>query len=210
VFARAPVPGQCKTRLSAALGAERACALYCAFLEDVCARAGSVAARRLLAVAGDPAHPELARVAGAYGLERMAQPEGDLGRRMARLLEAELGRGPALVIGSDAPTLPRAYLVEAFARLDERDVVVGPSTDGGYWGIGLRRAAPSLFVDMPWSTARVLPETLRRTDGARTALLPLHYDVDEPEDLALLRAELGLFPEAAPTTARALAALDLL
>lgn len=197
VFARAPVRGQVKTRLARGVGEDAALALHRAFLADVCAAAEGVAARRVLAVAGDPDHAGL----DGLPLERVEQGEGDLGARMARALARYVADGPVCLIGCDAPTVPRAYLEEAFVRLGEVDLVVGPSTDGGYWLVGARRPAPELFEDVAWGTEAVLPETLRRLRGRSHALLPFWYDVDDVEDLALLRAHLGVLgPEVAART----------
>jgi uncharacterized protein len=204
VFARAPVEGQVKTRLARAIGAQRACALYRAFLEDVCALAGSVDARRVLAVDGPLDHPELQRLALENGLELRAQVPGDLGTRMRAALEESL---PACVIGTDAPTLPRAWLEEALAEVGRHDAVIGPSADGGYWLLGLQRPIPELFRDLPWSTGEVLPATLERLRGRRAHLLPFHYDVDDEAGLRLLSAHLGLVgTEVAPATRKALIA----
>jgi rSAM/selenodomain-associated transferase 1 len=206
VFAREPIAGQVKTRLARTIGHEAALALHLAFVEDACALARA-AERRLLAVAGDPAHPDLVRLAEQYGLERVAQPEGDLGERMATVLSV---RAPACIIGSDAPTLSRAHLEAALAALATHEVVLGPATDGGYWLIGLREPRPELFSAMPWSTSSVMSETLRRLSGVPTAILPFHYDVDDEEGLAMLRAHLLHLPdEVAPATRRALARLTL-
>jgi rSAM/selenodomain-associated transferase 1 len=205
IFARAPVEGQVKTRLARSIGAARACLLYRAFLEDVCALAGAVDARRVLAVEGAIDHPELERLALENGLELRAQSEGDLGARMQSALEAAL---PACVIGTDSPTLPRAWLDEALAEVGHNDAVIGPSADGGYWLLGLQRPIPELFRDLPWSTPEVLPATLERLRGRRAHVLPFHYDVDDEAGLRLLSAHLGLVgPEVAPATRKALAAL---
>ncbi len=205
VFARAPIEGQVKTRLAQSVGAAAACALYLAFLDDVCALAGSVDARRILAVDGPIDHPDLVRLALVNGLERRPQAPGDLGARMQAALESAL---PACVIGTDAPTLCRDKLEEALAAVGHHDVVVGPSADRGYWLIGLSRPIPELFRDMQWSTREVLPATLERLRGRRAHVLPFHYDVDEEADLRHLSAHLGVLgAEVAPATRRALTTL---
>jgi hypothetical protein len=95
-----------------------------------------------------------------------------------------------VIIGSDSPTLPRQFLVDAFARLRTCDVVLGPSVDGGYCLIGARVAVPELFTGIAWSTPEVLPETLRRLAGYSHWLLPTWYDVDDAADLEHLREQL--------------------
>jgi hypothetical protein len=91
-----------------------------------------------------------------------------------------------LFLGSDTPELARADVAALLAALAEHDVAIGPAEDGGYWGIALRCAHPALFTDMPWSTPRVLPETLRRIAdlGLSHHLGAVHADCDTPDDLA--------------------------
>lgn len=210
VMARAPVPGQVKTRLcrsapqtpEAALTPTQAAAVHAAFVADVCrggARSGI--ARRRLYVAGDPAHPQLAAVAREHGFVIREQQGAELGARMAAAIAAELWQGASAVVlvGTDSPTLPGAYLGRAATWLGgAADVVLGPAADGGYYLIGARRPLPELFAaGVEWGTAQVLPETLARLrrladSGARVALLPFFYDVDTPQDLRLLAAHLRL------------------
>lgn len=208
VFARAPVLGEVKTRLARAVGEEAALALYTAFLDDTCALTQGLGARRVLAVAGDAADAHLERLAKSQRLALETQGEGDLGARMQRAIARHLPRGPVVLIGSDAPTLPRAYLHQALDALMEHDVVIGPSDDGGYYLVGARVEVPELFAGIPWSTPEVLPATLARLGGRSHARLPACYDVDTVDDLARLRADLLTLPETvAPATRRVLAAL---
>jgi len=124
------------------------------------------------------------------------QPEGNIGAGLAAAAEHFLARGVAVVlVDSDSPTLPLAHLEEAVELLRSGDVdcVVGPAVDGGYCMLGLARSCPSMFVDVPWSTDRVVPITLERAAAARlkTRVLPAWWDVDTPEDLS--RLEHALF-----------------
>lgn len=212
VFARAPEPGRVKTRLAAGVGEAAALALYRAFLDDTCALASGAAERAVLAAAGPADHPALAALAARHRMQLVAQEGADLGERMARALARALEEAERVcIIGSDAPSLPRALLDEAFLRLADAEVVIGPAADGGYWLVGARAPEPELFREIAWGTPRVLPETLARLAGRRAALLPFHYDVDGPDELQLLSAHLRhLPPEVAPATRRALAALHLL
>src|SRR6185312_11085720 len=109
IFARAPELGAVKTRLAKAVGNERALALYEAFLDDTCTLTQGLGARRVLAVAGDDDHPRIAHLAKSQRLAVEPQGEGDLGERMARAVARHVERGPVIIIGSDAPTLPRAH-----------------------------------------------------------------------------------------------------
>ena len=90
-----------------------------------------------------------------------------------------------VLVGSDCPDINASYVSEAFERLNDHEVVLGPAEDGGYGLIGVRGAVPSIFQDIAWSTASVLSETCRRLNdiGTDYALLPLIWDVDRPGDV---------------------------
>ena len=208
IFARAPALGEVKLRLARAVGEAAALALYEAFLEDTCQLTQGLGARRILAVAGDVENPSIVHLAKSQRLQVESQGEGDLGAKLSRALHAHVGDGPALILGSDAPTLPRAHLHQALDALMDHDIVVGPSRDGGYHLIGARLPVPELFGDMLWSTPAVLPTTIERIGARSHVVLPEWYDVDTPEDLELMRDELTRLPTTvAPATRRALAAL---
>ncbi len=194
-----PEPGAAKTRLAPAVGEAGAARLYRAFLEDTLRRTSRVEAEaRSLWLAGDGAgrrrvrerHPEL---------PVRPQRGRDLGARMARALEASFadGAGRAVVVGTDHPTLPPERLDRAFRLLRGVDLVLGPSDDGGYYAVGLRRqawpSARALFRDVPWSTDRVLAATRSRAERAGLSRRELAewYDVDRPSDLERLRRDAG-------------------
>lgn len=187
------------------MGAERAAELARAFFHDVWATVGALPwARPILAcTTADVAAFE------AGEPEVWLQGEGDLGERMARVLGrgiAEAGR--AFVLGADVPGLPRAHLDEARAALGHHDAVLGPTDDGGFYLLGLARLPPGLLDGLPWSSAETRARTEDRLAAAGLSLAraPAWFDVDEPADLARLRAHLAAHPEAAPRTRVALGA----
>jgi rSAM/selenodomain-associated transferase 1 len=116
----------------------------------------------------------------------------DLGQRMRHAFQQrfEDGYDKVLIIGSDSPTLPTAYIRQAFDS--EREVMLGPSTDGGYYLIGMNRKVTDIFEGIAWGSERVLAETINRlqTLKAGLELLPVWYDVDRPEDLRFLKTHL--------------------
>jgi len=131
---------------------------------------------------------------------------GDLGAKLDAAMREALGAGAAsvLVIGADAPQLPLEALAEADAALaDDADVVVGPADDGGYYLLGARRAVPELLVDIPWSTAHVFDETMRRASaaGLRVHVLASLSDVDTWDDALALRKAIGDDPALGRTRA---------
>jgi glycosyltransferase A (GT-A) superfamily protein (DUF2064 family) len=144
-------------------------------------------------------------------------PVGETGRQgdkeqdrepvsLSPCLPVPVSNGPSsvVIIGSDSPDLPAAYLCEAFARLAAgADVALGPSDDGGYYLIGLRAPQPRLLREVPMSTPTVLADTLALADelGLRVELLPPWYDVDTAAELARLAASLRAAPpDVAPQT----------
>jgi uncharacterized protein len=203
VVAKQPAVGQTKTRLCPPLSGEAAAALYACFLQDTLdiMRAVPGVERGIVYLpetAADYFH------ALAPDMALTLQRGADLGERLDHLLNAALAVGAAqvVVMDSDSPTLPAAYVAEAFARLDgPDDVVLGPCDDGGYYLIGLKRSQPRLLREVQMSTPFVVHDTLALADalGLRVALLPTWYDVDTAVELARLRAELA---ESAEGTAR--------
>ncbi|AGA34525.1 protein of unknown function DUF2064 [Thioalkalivibrio nitratireducens DSM 14787] len=184
VFAKAPEPGQVKTRLIPALGAEGAARLHRRLVRRVlaAARASAVGPVELWA-ASDARHPFFAQCRREFGCALRAQLAGDLGQRMSVALHAQL---PALLVGSDAPGLDAARLQDAAAALVEGgDAVLIPALDGGYVAIGLAVPAPGLFTEMPWGGAEVLQRTVDRCreQGLRCSRRPPCPDVDRPDDL---------------------------
>jgi len=223
-MARAPLPGQCKPRLLAAHSAEWVAGLSAAMLRDTLDGLQSVTADDYVVfVAPVPPAPgeeadREARTKLAFDVlarhvpapwELVAQEGDDLGARVEHALGVmfERGAGYALLSGSDAPSFPTEPLAEAFADdtlATQRDVLVGPSEDGGYYVIGMSRVETRLVRDMPWSTPAVMETTRLRCSelGLTLRELPKWYDVNEPSDVMRLLDEVRKHPERAPRTAQ--------
>ncbi len=194
VFAKTPVPGQVKTRLTESLGAWGAAQLYERVAFHTLQTAldsgvGSVA----LWCTPTTEHPFFNRCADRWKVELRTQPEGDLGRRMAAAFrEALKATRAALLIGTDCPGLTGEDLREASLALKQKtDAVIGPTEDGGYVLIGLRALDVSLFEGVPWGTEKVLHETRQRLRDLRWTWheLPVRWDVDRAEDVKRMIAE---------------------
>lgn len=213
VVAKAPRPGAVKTRLARAVGEETAATLYRAFLEDTLATAAALGSRRpgietVLYYAPEEAAPELELLAPHVSLF-VPQVEGDLGLRLAAVVDALFAAGydAVVAIGADSPTLPVEALDGAFdALVSSGRVVLGPTSDGGYYLVGVDRPELRIFDEIPWSTDRVLETTRDRAlaFGLEVALLPAWYDVDEAGDLDRLRTDLAADARLAPHTRAAL------
>jgi uncharacterized protein len=194
VLAKAPLPGQVKTRLIPALGPEGAAALAAAMLERTASIALEAALGPVeLCVAPSRRLPVWQDLRLPPDLEWSDQGEGDLGERMGRAARRGLGAGgPVLLIGTDCPGLGANQLRAAAEALQERDGVLVPTWDGGYALLGMGRFEPSLFRAMPWSTPAVLAQTRLRLAAAGWSWqeLPTLADIDTPADLAALEGDL--------------------
>ncbi len=194
LMAKAPLPGQVKTRLMPALGPEGAAALAAAMLERAVTTAVAAGLGPVeLCVAPALPLPIWQQLQWPPGLRWSAQGDGDLGARMARAAGRALQEGDAvLLIGMDCPALGVPQLQTAAAQLHSHEAALVPTQDGGYALLGLRRLQPSLFTAMPWSTPAVLPETRRRLAAAGCSWQeqPPLVDIDTPDDLASLEGEL--------------------
>ncbi|MCU0936330.1 MAG: TIGR04282 family arsenosugar biosynthesis glycosyltransferase [Gammaproteobacteria bacterium] len=189
VFTRAPVPGEAKTRLIPALGAEGAAALHARLVRRTVSAARGVAPITVCCAPG-PDHPFFQSLAVDFGVGLQPQAGADLGERMSwALRDALAGARAAVLIGTDCADQQPTDLADAFEALEGgADAVLGPVADGGYWLIGLRRWDAGLFAAIPWGTAEVLGRTRRALEalGWRSAELAERHDLDRPEDLAYL------------------------
>lgn len=178
-----PRPGRVKTRLAPALGATGAAWWFRHQTAGLLRRLRDPRWDLTLAVAPD-AEGMAARV-WPKDLPRIPQGPGDLGQRMRRLL-VTAPPGPVLVVGSDIPALGRGHVARAFRSLGGADAVIGPASDGGYWGIGLRRrqaVSPRLLTGVRWSGPHARADTVHSLGELRLALADTLDDVDEPSDL---------------------------
>jgi uncharacterized protein len=190
VFARAPVPGQAKTRLIPRLGAWGAARLHVRLIHHTL--------RIARAAACGPVELHLTRAHSLFKGARLQRGE-DLGERMYRALAK--ARKPAILIGTDCPALTSADLRRAMRWLRGGcDVVLAPAEDGGYALIGVCHAKKEFFEHIAWGTPQVYAQTLKKLRGYRWRALRTVWDVDRPEDLDRLRSL--RFASACPPRAR--------
>jgi rSAM/selenodomain-associated transferase 1 len=204
---KAPRAGASKTRLVPPLTHEEAARLSASFLRDTAANIADACADSSgrAAVQGVAVYTPAGAEAAFDGLlpqnfALLAQRGDTFGERLfhasADLLR--LGYESCCLVDSDSPTLPRVLLVQAVEELGRPGdrLVLGPSEDGGYYLIGVKRAHPRLFEEIDWSTARVATQTLLRAREIDLAvsLLPPWYDVDDAHSLLRLCDELRAAP----------------
>ena len=200
VFAKNPIPNQVKTRLIPTLSPEQAATLYTAFLMDWCQILAELPDVDIVIAYTPPeAQSDLQALIGDDAIY-IPQMGADLGERLTSATQwaAEHGYIKIIIVGSDSPTLPILHISEALTLLDSRDIVIGPSTDGGYYLIGfsaetLTTTVPLVFKEIAWSTADVFQQTVARIYSAKVTLgfLPPWYDIDTAEDLAFLHTHIS-------------------
>ena len=196
MFVKEPTPGSVKTRLQSHLTPQQAADLYRAFVIDsACTLARTSARRKVIAytpASGLSAVRALLGETAAADFEFVLQPAADLGQRMAGLFKDRFDEGAEqiVVVGSDSPSLPRAIVDQAFSLLQMHSLVLGPSTDGGYYLLGQSSHDERIFTDIEWSSGRVLEQTLRNAQVDSLGLLPPWYDVDSAAEAAFLKVHL--------------------
>jgi rSAM/selenodomain-associated transferase 1 len=194
VVAKQPIPGQTKTRLCPPLTPSQAADLYGCFLRDTLDAMRKVSSvQRVIGFLPESAHDYFSQL--APDMELICQRGATLGERLDNLLNDALegGSRQAVVMDSDSPTLPVTYLYQAFEQLDNVEVVLGPTQDGGYYLIGMKQPQPQLLHQVKMSTSHVLNDTIQLAEasGLSVSLLPTWYDVDTIADLKVLEGEIA-------------------
>lgn len=199
IFAKAPIPGEVKTRLCPPLTPDEAATLHGSFVLDMLERTKLAVAtlqlpfHRYLACAPSSDLVFFKIMEERQGVRLLDQVGEDLGRRMHRIFLDLFAKGyeQVIIVGTDVPTLPLSVYQEAFAMLGRSDMVLGPALDGGYYLIGLKQPAEQLFTGVPWSTDQVIAVTQQNAKalGLSVGLTTLWRDVDTITDLQTLIAE---------------------
>jgi rSAM/selenodomain-associated transferase 2/rSAM/selenodomain-associated transferase 1 len=196
IFTRYPEPGVTKTRMIPALGAEGAADLQRDMTEHLMASVVALKARQSMAVEirYDGGSQKRMRSWLGSAFTYKSQGKGTIGQRMQRAIRDGFQNGSAaiVIVGSDIPEITSATIEGAFEALKHSKLVLGPAGDGGYYLIGLHKAAenfsfPELFKSISWGTHQVLFQTIAAADrlGIDYALLDTLNDVDRPDDLSI-------------------------
>ncbi len=206
VFAKEPLPGKVKTRLGKVIGHDRAARLYGLFLRYLSARLRKLPGGLRLFIAVDPpgSRRKILRYFRGARPRAFAQRGRDLGNRMLNATRDAQKRGArkVLITGSDCLELSPSHLRKALAVLEKKDLVLGPSRDGGYFLVGWKKPLRACFKGVAWSTPSVFRRTLRNAGkaGFTAGFLPVLSDLDEARDLRGLGRRL----DAANPAARAI------
>jgi rSAM/selenodomain-associated transferase 1 len=214
IMARYPEPGKTKTRLARALGDVETAQLYQAFLTDLARRFYD--GDYIVHWAFTPAHVDYAAFVRTLTpvanqqVHCFPQQGADFGSRLLSVFQwtYQQGFSRTILIGSDSPHISHDLIKQAYTALDEVDVVLGPSDDGGYYLIAMRKPY-DVFSGIPMSTSVVTEMTLTSAlqQGLTTRLIDQLYDIDELPDLLRLKELLALDSSSAPITAAYLATM---
>ncbi|NOZ09556.1 MAG: glycosyltransferase [Gammaproteobacteria bacterium] len=190
LFAKRPIAGQVKTRLQPECSPQQAAHIASYLMRATCELAveywpGDV----YLYTWPNSNHPLFRELANQFPVTLAVQSDGDLGAKMNAALEEGIGRsGGAVIMGCDVPHCPGETLVRASKYLCAGQEILGPSNDGGYYLIGLRKNSRFLFADMDWGSSEIATKTLYRAkqEDRHLNLLPRLRDIDTWEDLVLV------------------------
>ncbi len=188
VFAKAPIEGYVKTRLCPPLTPDEAASLHGSLVLDLLERCQALkGCDRILAGAPTPDHPFFGAMKTRFKIPIWEQVGDDLGARMSHAFQSVLGLPyqSAIIIGTDIPGITVQLISSAMKSLQDHDVVVGPTEDGGYYLIGFRSPTPKLFENIAWSTNTVFSQTEEKANamGLSMKVLPMLRDLDTIEDL---------------------------
>ena len=204
IMAKAPRLGSVKTRLAGSLSLEAVTELYRCLLSDTISLTQSLDRVNVEIMCPAADVEELSRA-----VPKIIPIVPQTGEGLAAGLDsvfahfADAGRHRVIAFNSDSPHLPASVLKSAFDLLEERDLVVGPTHDGGYFLVGAKVSHPNLFTREGMGTANALEALLTRARalGLSQHLTEPFYDIDVEGDLSRLAAELRIEPNRAPRTA---------
>ena len=193
LFVKAPRLGAVKTRLQPELTADQSLQLYQAMVEDLAHQFANLDFCDLkLFFYPVNAVGEMKTWLGDT-FEYYSQHGNDLGEKMQNAITTMLNSNYKKVVltGSDIPTLDSATIDHAFSSLNEENIVIGPSSDGGYYLIGMKKQNPEIFRQISWSSGSVLRQTIEKAKSANLKIVELEekWDIDTYQDLCKIWAE---------------------
>lgn len=184
IFIKNPELGKVKTRLAKSIGEDKALQVYKELLEKTISVAKRTDVRRQVWYSSFIDYED---GIDTDKFEKYLQSGSDLGERMRNSFQQAFKEGVerVVIIGSDCPSLNERIIENAFDRLEENDLVIGPSEDGGYYLLGMNRIFETLFLDIEWSTESVLESTIQKAkeEELKVFQLPILNDIDIIEDL---------------------------
>ena len=188
IFAKAPEPGKVKTRLISVLGKEAACEFYSKMASDIISRlTDSMLCPIVLYCYPDTIHIFFKKHEQKFNLELKRQEGIDLGERMFNAFEFVFNQKnrQAIIVGTDIPDLSKEIILGAIDSLDKNDLVIGPSHDGGYYLLGMKKVHSGLFEDIEWSSNSVFSSTVQKANASNLKIKELQMlrDIDTKNEL---------------------------
>ena len=185
IFIKNPQKGNVKTRLAQTVGDEKALEVYHKLLKRTREITSGLRCDRQVWYSSFIEHDD---IWSSENFEKRLQKGKDLGERMSHAFERAFidGYKKVVIIGSDCADINGQFIEQAFHKLENSDVVVGPAQDGGYYLLGMREFHPDLFAGIDWSTSSVFQQTVKRIKEKQRSieLLPILNDIDTEDDLA--------------------------
>jgi rSAM/selenodomain-associated transferase 1 len=186
LFTRAPIPGQTKTRLQKLLTPEECAQMHICFLMDlkICCEQTGIDYFVFLTPEGED--EKIAEIFG-HNVKCLPQQGDGLGIRMYNAISEVLSMGydSCVLMGADIPEMKAGDIMDAFAVLKDRDVVLCPTRDGGYCLVGMKKPCAAVFEDQTYGCGSVLENATAAIEaaGLTCGLIKAHDDIDEPEDI---------------------------
>jgi len=203
IMAKVPIAGTVKTRLQPFFSAEQSAMLAECFLRDTVNKAKFLSNELIIAYTPIEKLDVLLAILSNEQIF-IEQIGASLGDKMFHAFEFAFSQysDAVVMIGTDSPTFPTQFITQAFEMLSESDAVLGETTDGGFYLIGLRKLKKGIFETVEWSSPKTFEQTRRNAEnlGLKLSLLPNWYDVDTPDDLKRLKKDLSKNPSIAPKT----------
>ncbi len=175
--------GKVKTRIAKSVGDKEALEIYQVLVDYTHEQLEKVDSKKLIYYS-DYKETEIVEMKGQY--EVFIQSSGDLGKKMGNAFkdQFDLGYDQLVIIGTDCAEITPEVIKDAFSKLNESNVVIGPASDGGYYLLGMKKFNSGLFYNIPWSSGEVLESTINylKDQEITYTLLPVLSDVDYIED----------------------------
>ena len=182
IFTRNPILGKVKTRLAKAVGKKTALDIYLFLLQKTKEVTQNIHCDKVIFYSQEVLENDLW---DTTTYKKELQVGKHLGAKMNHAFETYFGNkyDKVVLIGSDLYDLEVSHIEEAFEKLEKKDVVIGPATDGGYYLIGLKKTYPKIFQNKNWGTSSVREDTLKNLEKVDVHLLPMLNDIDVIEDI---------------------------
>lgn len=182
VLAKAPILGEVKTRIGKKIGMERSKWIY----EQLLSHTSNVTKKtKIKTVLFKNKNHEKLETLFKHSIASKFQLGRSLGEKMENAFHWAFKKKykKIILIGADLWTLNEKIIIDSFKLLDKFNLVIGPSYDGGYFLIGMKKPNENIFKNIPWSTNNVLEKTISKMKTRKISFLEITKDIDSFSDL---------------------------